>query len=88
MPYNVEISKVARKQIKNLPKKYQILLVKLFETLKLSPRPNRVKKLSGTKNALYRVRLGDYRVIYSIDDSVLVVLIVKVGNRKDIYKNI
>ena len=49
------------------------------------PRPPGCKKLKGVEN-LYRLREGDYRVIYSVEDRVLRVIVVAVGNRKDVYE--
>jgi mRNA interferase RelE/StbE len=49
------------------------------------PRPVNCKKLKGSNENLYRIRIGDYRVIYNIDDGIKVVSIRDVGNRKDIY---
>jgi mRNA interferase RelE/StbE len=51
------------------------------------PKPRNARKLSG-KGDFYRVRTGNYRVIYEIHESVLVVLIVKVGHRRDVYKRL
>lgn len=51
-----------------------------------NPRPSGVKKLKGNSEDLYRVRSGDYRVIYTIEDIVKVIDIRKIGHRKDIYK--
>jgi mRNA interferase RelE/StbE len=47
-----------------------------------------VEKLSGGDEVRYRVRVGDYRIIYRIDDDVLTVLVLKVGNRKDVYRRL
>ena len=49
------------------------------------PRPHGVRKLSGEEE-LYRIRVGDYRVIYAIEDDALIVLVVAVGDRRDIYR--
>jgi len=49
------------------------------------PRPVGVRKLAGADEA-YRIRIGQYRVIYQIDDRAILVLVLKVGNRKDVYK--
>jgi mRNA interferase RelE/StbE len=53
-------------------------------SLEIAPRPSGCKKLKGGEG-LYRIRVGDYRVIYEIEDAKLVVVVVKIGNRKDIY---
>lgn len=56
-------------------------------SLAKNPRPQGITKLKGHEN-LFRLRVGDYRIIYTIEEAVLVVLIVKVGHRREIYKNI
>ncbi len=59
--------------------------MRAIDGLAIDPRPSGVVKLSGEEN-LYRVRAGDYRIVYSIQDAALLVLIVKVGDRKDVYR--
>jgi len=56
-----------------------------MEALTRNPRPHGVKKLSGEQN-LYRIRAGDYRIIYQIRDKELVVLVLKLGHRRDVYR--
>ena len=56
-----------------------------MKTLQYNPRPPGVKKLAG-ENDLYRIREGDYRIIYTIEDKELIVLVVKIGDRKEIYR--
>lgn len=57
-----------------------------IDDLAIEPRPNGVKKLKGQENA-YRIRVGEYRVIYNIFDNVLIVKVVEVGHRSEIYKD-
>lgn len=59
-------------------------IVVALEVLAETPRPPRSKKLTGRQNQL-RVRTGDHRIIYRVDDAVLVVLVIKIGHRKDVY---
>lgn len=59
--------------------------MKLLEELAEEPRQSGVQKLTGEEN-LYRARTGDYRVIYSIDDTERVVLVLKVGHRGEVYR--
>jgi len=58
----------------------------LLQELAHDPRPDGCKKLRGSANS-YRIRTGDYRVVYSISDDVLIIDVVKAGHRKEIYKN-
>lgn len=86
MSYKVEILRGALKQLKKIPLELQERIQIKIDDLATEPRPNGVKKLKGKENA-YRIRVGDYRVIYDIFDDVLVVNVVEVGHRKNIYKD-
>jgi mRNA interferase RelE/StbE len=83
--YNVEVSPVAEKQIKALPKKEQEKIIKRVCKLSDDPLPQGVKKLKGV-NSLYRIRQGDWRIVYTIEDQKLLVLVVKVAHRRDVYR--
>jgi mRNA interferase RelE/StbE len=85
MAYKVEITPAAQRIIKKLPKNIQRKLIEIIELLAEDPRPVGVVKLSTTGN-LYRVRTGDYRIIYEIQDQILLIVITKVGHRRDVYK--
>jgi mRNA interferase RelE/StbE len=87
MKYQIKILSKARRSIKKLPKSIQNELKNTIRSLAENPRPLGVKKLAGNYN-LYRVRLGDYRVIYEIQDEVLLIIIVLAGHRKEIYRNL
>ena len=56
-----------------------------MDALAANPRPKGVKKLSGPDD-LYRIRVGDYRIVYQIHDDRLIVLVVRIGHRKDVYR--
>jgi mRNA interferase RelE/StbE len=83
--YNVVVQRNAQKQLNGLPRQSQARVMRAIDGLSIDPRPPGVVKLSGEEN-LYRVRAGDYRIVYSIQDAALLVLIVKVGDRKDVYR--
>lgn len=85
MAYQVEITPAAKRQIKKLVKQTQELIIQRLEQLADNPRPPGVLKMEGEEN-LYRVRVGDYRIIYEIQDRVLLIVVVKVGHRGDIYR--
>lgn len=85
MTYQVEIAPAAKRLIKKLTPTLQLAIVKRLEELSLEPRPTGVVKLEGS-DSLYRVRLGDYRIIYEIQDTQLLVVVVKVGHRSDVYR--
>ena len=84
--YTITISQSALKDLYNVQKKDAIKIEKLINGLAENPRPSGVKKLKGISEDLYRIRSGDYRVIYSISDQIRIVDIRKIGHRKDIYK--
>jgi len=83
--YTVEISPAAQRQIKKLTLSIQSQITEALAELELAPRPQGVQKMSGEEN-FYRVRVGEYRIIYAIDDLVLIVVVVKVGHRREIYR--
>lgn len=83
--YEVFLSKAARKQLDTLPLFISNKILEDISDLSSSPRPAGCKKLKGYKK-VWRIRIGDYRVIYEIEDKRLRILIVAVGHRKDIYE--
>jgi mRNA interferase RelE/StbE len=84
--YKVEIFKGALKQLKKLSPELRERIQLQIDDLAIEPRPNGVKKLKG-KDESYRIRVGDYRVIYDIYDDILLVNVVEVDHRNKIYKN-
>jgi mRNA interferase RelE/StbE len=84
--YRVELAPHAVRQFKRLPKQAQLRIRNVIDALAENPRPAGVAQLSGQEGKLYRVREGDYRIVYQIQDEVLLVLILGVGHRRDIYK--
>lgn len=85
--YAIELKPQAQKFIEKQPKKIQRQLIAKIELLQKDPRPAQSKLLQSDKQ-IYRLRSGDFRIIYQIKDDRLLVLVAKVGNRKDIYKNL
>jgi mRNA interferase RelE/StbE len=84
MTHSVEFAPLARRQMKKLPREIQMRIIERVEELASNPRPAGVKKLVSDDN-LYRVRVGEYRAVYQIRDRELVVLIVKIGHRREVY---
>ncbi|GAI53661.1 unnamed protein product [marine sediment metagenome] len=82
--YKITVKKSAAKELEDIPKKDLQKIIKRIQSLAQNPRPHRAQKLSGQQH--FRVRQGDYRIIYSIDDKDLVVDIVKIGHRREIYR--
>jgi mRNA interferase RelE/StbE len=74
----------AKKELRNLDKSVILKILEAVKSLANNPYPHGVKKIQGTEHT-YRIRMGDYRVVYSIESSVLLIEIVRVGHRKKIY---
>lgn len=83
--YQVELIPAAWRALDRLPDREAERIILALRLLAQTPRPPGAKKLKS-KIDLYRVRVGDYRIIYTIEDDRLLVLVVKTGNRKDVYR--
>ena len=83
MTYEIIISPTAQRQLEKLGKNTQERILAALERMKIRPY-DFVKKLSGY--SFFRLRVGDYRVMLDIQDDKLIILVVKVGHRKNIYK--
>ena len=83
--YNLEISRSAEKQLASLPVDAQRRLARAMMALADEPHPSGSRKLNGYDD-VFRVRVGVYRVIYSVSDRLLVIIILKIGHRKDVYR--
>jgi mRNA interferase RelE/StbE len=86
-PYRVDIVKHAQRQIRSLAPQIQRRVLSRITALGADPRPTGTIKLAGPQD-LYRIRVGEYRVIYTIEDDVLLVLVVSVGHRREIYRDL
>ena len=84
MSYQILFKPAANRQFKKLPSAIQQSLRPIIDSLATNPRPAGCKKLKGRKNE-YRVRLGNYRVIYSIEDKALIISVISLGHRRDAY---
>lgn len=84
MTYRVEVAAAAVRQLRKLDRAAQRRVQAAIELLAAEPRPNGAKKLVGGDGE-WRVRTGDYRIVYEIHDNVLLVLVVAVGHRREIY---
>lgn len=83
--YRVELTASAEKQLRKLPKNDLPRVARALEMLALTPLPQGCRKLSGQTNT-YRVRAGVYRIIYEILAAVVLVKVLKIGHRKDVYR--
>ena len=82
--YNVSIKPSALKELEQIPKKDRLRVAERIRNLAIEPRPHGCQKLSGEER--YRIRQGVYRIIYSIEDQIRIVMIVKVVHRKEVYR--
>jgi len=83
--YKIKITKKAQKEFKKIPKIYKDKISKAIKELSAIPKPSGVKKMQGAVNR-YRVRVADYRVIYDIDGTDMIILVIKMGHRQQVYK--
>ncbi|OKH17437.1 type II toxin-antitoxin system RelE family toxin [[Limnothrix rosea] IAM M-220] len=85
MTYTIITPKAVRKQLDVLPDDVYNRIAKKIDQLAEAPRPDGVVKMKGSDNQ-YRIRIGDYRVRYEIDDKELIILLLQCKHRKDVYK--
>ena len=85
MSYRVVLSPVAQKALERLPPEIQNRLISRISALAENPRPPGAKALQGAEGDL-RIRVGDYRIVYRVEDDRFLVRIVKVGHRREIYR--
>lgn len=85
MSYRVELTTAAARQVRKLPRPIRDRVLEGIEELGEDPRPNGSKKLAGEQTA-WRIRIGDYRVIYDVFDDELVVIVVRAAHRREVYR--
>jgi mRNA interferase RelE/StbE len=85
--YTITIRPTAGRALKKLVENDRDRIARAIQALGSGPRPDRCRKMRGSHNPpRYRIRVGDYRVIYTIDDAVKAVTVVLIGHRSDIYR--
>ena len=82
--FTIELTSTARKSLKKLSQKDQVLIYTVIETLKTNPTPPKSLKLHGRDG--YRIRIGDLRLLYTIQRGKLLILIIDVGHRREVYR--
>ena len=85
--YRIKVKKSAAKALKKIPKTDRKRIIEKIDDLAENPDGPDTIKMKGD-NPFHRVRVGDYRIVYEIQDDVLLILIFKIGHRKDIYRNL
>jgi len=83
--YKVLLTKSVKKDFRKIPKLEVSKILNEIAELAKNPRSSKTKKLKGEK--LYRLRVGHYRVIYDIQDNLMLIFVVTLGHRSDIYRN-
>lgn len=83
--YRIEVSATAERQIKKLGREDQIRVVRAVQALANEPRPSGCRKLQGYDD-VYRIRIGRYRALYSIDGRRVIITVLKVAHRRDVYR--
>ena len=83
--YRIEFTRSAEKDLRKIDRSRIAAILRKIEQLPFNPRPDGSKKLAGADRT-YRIRVGDYRVVYEVEDDVLLVLVIRVAHRKDVYR--
>jgi mRNA interferase RelE/StbE len=82
--YKVSLKKSAEKELRSIPARDVSKIIDKIKNLQQQPRPHGCEKMEGGER--YRIRQGDWRVIYTIDDAEKSVMVFKIGNRREIYR--
>ena len=85
MQYEIQFKASAAKEFRKLPVEIKARLQKAINALKTEPRPPGTKKLAG-EDDLYSIRVGDFRVIYKIDDAVTLITVMRIRHRREVYQ--
>ncbi len=83
--YRIELRPAARRTLAGLAREAQERIRHAIDALAATPRPPSTVKMHGS-DGYYRLRVGDYRVVYAIEDAVLLVLVVRIGHRREVYR--
>jgi len=86
MPYTIEIARPAQRQLKKLDAPTRKKISQRIDRLAMDPRPPGAVKLTDVSPPIYRIRDGQYRILYTIDDDKLIVLVVRIGHRSEVYR--
>jgi mRNA interferase RelE/StbE len=87
MLYHIRYTVSANKELAEIPKVDYKKIVAAINSLAENPFPNGSLKLEATKEKLFRIRKGNYRIIYSVEHDIITITILKVAHRKDVYKS-
>ena len=85
--YRIQLQPYARRELERLPEPAKTRVQRAIRALAVDPRPPGAKQLAGTERPTWRIRIGDYRVLYEIHADQLMILVVGAGHRRDIYRH-
>jgi len=85
--YRIEVSATAEKQIRKLPREDQVRVLRAIRPLAAQPTPPGSRKVRGYDD-VYRIRVGTYRILYRVEGRRLVIIILKIGQRREIYRSL
>ena len=83
--YQIEVSRSAAKDLRKIDRQWIPKILTAIESLESEPRPVGCKKLAGSDRT-YRIRIGDFRVIYDVHDDTLIILVLGIRHRRDVYR--
>ncbi|MDJ0904344.1 MAG: type II toxin-antitoxin system RelE/ParE family toxin [Xenococcus sp. MO_188.B8] len=86
--YTIKLDRKVKKDFKSISAQDIKRIKSAIKALSINPRPDGCTKLKGNQRDYYRIRVGNYRVVYSIEDRILLVLVVRIGHRREIYKSL
>ena len=86
-PHTVQLSRKAERSLRSLERTDQQRIRAAIELLSDNPRPPHCIALAG-ENGVYRVRVGDFRILYEVLDEQLIILVIRIGHRRDVYRSL
>jgi mRNA interferase RelE/StbE len=86
--YRIEFDRCVKKDLKSVPIQEVNRIQAAISDLAHAPRPPGCKQLKGKNREYLRIRVGDYRIIYTVEDSVLLIIVIYIGHRREIYKKL
>lgn len=90
--YAIKFTKAAKKQFEKLPNDVKSRIFRKINSLRKEPKPHGIEKLTDFEledvffKSLYRVRVGDYRIVYAIEDQIVTITVVRIKHRREVYK--
>ena len=86
--YKIEFDRRVKKDLKSVAPQETLRIKVAISDLTENPRPPGYKKLKGKNREYFRIRVGDYRIVYTIEDEILLIVVVRVGHRREIYNKL